>query len=400
LEVTASVKGLSNGLDQYSNGDEPYGIVVFSHLRWTFVWQRPQQFISRFAVRHPVLFVEEPIFDLQDGADPKLELTNVAQNITVACPHLSPTDTEESRQYPITRDLIKQAISVLNGSGEFDCPLLWYYSPMMAAWSLEYFRCRGVVYDCMDELSQFRGAPANLVKNEQRLLRAADIVFTGGFELWLKKQRHHENVHFFGCGVEYEHFAQAQDPTTPVPDDMRAVRRPVLGWFGVIDERMDYDLVARVARLRRDWSLALIGPVVKIDPAALPQAPNIHWMGQRDYTALPAYCKAFDVCIMPFAINEATEFINPTKALEYLATGKPVIATPVRDVIRQYTDTIYIAETPEEFVARAEEALQAPDKRRRRRGIERAKSCSWENTVEKMSQLINEAIKVEQASAL
>jgi glycosyltransferase involved in cell wall biosynthesis len=365
---------------------------VFSHLRWNFVWQRPQQFLSRFAERHPVLFVEEPDFRLEDGAPPTLVIETAGERITTATVAF-PTTMRGSHEVPaIMRELTKRAIDTVNTEGDFDNPLLWYYSPMEAAWSLGEFPGRAVVYDCMDELSQFRGAPPELIENEKRLLKAADIVFTGGYELWTKKSAQHSNCHFFGCGVEYDHFAKAQNDMTAIPEDVRDLKRPIIGWFGVVDERVDYDLLRKAAEMRPDWSFVLVGPVVKVDPASLPQADNIHWLGGRDYKVLPNYCRAFDVCMMAFALNEATEFINPTKALEYLATGKPVVSTPVKDVVRQYSDTVLIASTPEDFVACIERALDHPDTDMIRRGIEKARDAGWERTVERMQDLIGEAV--------
>jgi glycosyltransferase involved in cell wall biosynthesis len=262
---------------------------------------------------------------------------------------------------------------------------------MEAGWALGHFENSGIVYDCMDELSQFRGAPAELIENEKKLMNAADIVFTGGYELWMKKSKQHPNCHFFGCGVEYDHFAQAQNDQTRIPEDLKEVPRPIIGWFGVVDERMDYDLLKRAAELKPDWSFVIVGPVVKVDPYSLPTGPNIHWLGGRDYKELPNYCRAFGVCMMPFALNEATEFINPTKALEYLATGKPVVSTPVRDVVRQYPEMIQIAKSPEDFVDCIERALKQPDQAMIRKGIERAREAGWERTVERMKDLIGEA---------
>src|SRR5438270_3257327 len=207
---------------------------------------------------------------------------------------------------------------------------------MDSSWSLGHFENRGIVYDSMDELSQFTGAPRSLINNEARLMEHADIVFAGGYELSLKKKKNHDNVHFFGCGVEYDHFAQAQDDSTIIPPDIDFMARPILGWFGVVDERVDYNLVGEMARMRPGWSFAMVGPVVKVDPNLLPHFPNLYFMGQRDYSVLPNYCRAFDICMMPFAINAATQYINPTKALEYFATGRPVISTPVKDVVNQY----------------------------------------------------------------
>jgi glycosyltransferase involved in cell wall biosynthesis len=369
-----------------------FGIVAFSHLRWSFVWQRPQQFLSRFATEHPVLFFEEPDFCLPEGSTPMLAIETVGDQITAATPKFAHDARGTAAVVPTLRRFLNDAIEQVNTDGAFDAPLLWYYSPMEAAWSLDYIEGRGVVYDCMDELSQFRGAPKELVDEERRLMSRADVVFTGGYELWMKKSRQHPNTHFFGCGVEYEHFSKAQDPRTPVPDDIASLPGPVIGWFGVIDERVDYDLLQEMAALRPEWSFVMVGPVVKVDPATLPQAPNLHWLGGRDYKILPDYCRGYDVCMMAFAINEATEFINPTKALEYLATGKPVLSTPVADVVRQYQDLVYIERDAQGFIDRIEEFLTNPDTDRIQRGIDKASSCSWESTVSQMQNLIDEAI--------
>ena len=369
-----------------------HGIVVFSHLRWGFVWQRPQQFLSRFAKKHPILFVEEPFFDVKEGGAARLEIHAVMPNVTVACPHCPASWATDPSLPDKLRAWANEAIEAVNDSGDFDAPLLWYYSPMDSAWSLGHFPNRGVVYDCMDELSQFTGAPKALVQNERRLMDHADVVFTGGYNLWTKKREQHGNVHFFGCGVEYSHFAQAQDADTVVPPDVDFMPRPILGWFGVVDERVDYAMVGEMARMRPDWSFAMVGPVVKVDPNLLPHSPNLFWLGGRDYGVLPNYCRAFDVNMMCFALNAATEYINPTKALEYLATGKPVVSTPVKDVVRQYSDLVEIADTPEAFVAAAERALQSPDRDRIAAGVEKARASSWESTVATMQGLIRDAI--------
>ncbi len=369
-----------------------YGIVAFSHLRWGFVWQRPQQFLSRFAKKHQVLFVEEPFFDLPDDVEPNFILHGVMPNVTVMAPHFAPSWTRRPELQVELRALVRRALDRVNDDGAFDRPLLWYYSPMDASWSLGHFENRGIVYDAMDELAQFNGAPPALRANEARLMEHADVIFAGGYELSLKKRERHDNVHFFGCGVESDHFGLAQDTSTMVPPDIDFLNRPILGWFGVIDERVDYAMVGEMARLRPQWSFAMVGPVVKVDPNLLPHYPNLFWLGQRDYSVLPNYCRAFNVCMMPFAINAATEYINPTKVLEYLATGRPVISTPVKDVVRQYTDLVDIVRTPEEFIDAAERAMRNPNHARIERGIEKARQSSWESTVSKMQLLIDQTI--------
>ncbi len=399
-EITAGQSELSTespasvAMEDHRTTDR-YGIVVFSHLRWGFVWQRPQQFLSRFAKKHPILFLEEPFFDRAEGAEPELMFHNVMPNVTVACPHCPGSWAGRKDLPKVLLSWAREAVSAMNENGAFDRPILWYYSPMDSAWSLGHFENRGIVYDSMDELSQFTGAPRSLIDNERRLMHYADVVFTGGYELFLKKQKLHPNVHFFGCGVEYSHFSKAQEANTAIPPDVDFMRRPILGWFGVVDERVDYGMVGEMARIRPDWSFAMVGPVVKVDPNLLPVFPNLYWLGGRDYQVLPNYCRAFDINMMCFAINAATEFINPTKALEYMATGKPIISTPVKDVLRQYSDLVDIAKTAEEFVIIAERMLNHPDKQKIARGIERAKRSSWEGTVATMQGLIKDAISTD-----
>ncbi len=371
-----------------------YGIVVFCHLRWGFVWQRPQQFLSRFAKKHPILFIEEPFFDKPKGAEPDLQFHRVMPNVSVMCPHIGEEWNHNPKLPQQLREWTREAISRMNESheGAFDKPLLWYYSPMDSAWSLGHFENRGVVYDCMDELSQFTGAPKQLIDNEKRLMEYADVIFTGGYEMGEKRKKIHNNVHIFGCGVEFSHFNKAADPSTNIPPDIDFMGRPILGWFGVVDERVDYAMVGEMARARPEWSFAMVGPVVKVDPNLLPHSPNLFWMGGRDYQQLPHYCAAFDVCMMPFAMNASTQYINPTKGLEYMATGKPIISTPVKDVVRQWSDIIHIVKNTQEFLNAVDQVIQRPDKARLEKGLALARASSWENTVKTMQTLIKEAI--------
>ncbi|HWB54415.1 MAG TPA: glycosyltransferase, partial [Tepidisphaeraceae bacterium] len=369
-----------------------FGIVVFCHLRWGFVWQRPQQFLSRFARKHPILFIEEPVFDQPEGAEPDVQCHRVMPNVTVVCPHVSASWNRNPKLPEKLRQWTQQAIERMNDNGEFDNPLLWYYSPMDASWSLGYIPNRGIVYDCMDELANFSGAPKALIENEKRLMEYADVIFTGGYEMGEKRKKVHPNVHIFGCGVEFKHFNKAQDKSISIPPDIDFMARPILGWFGVIDERVDYGMIGEMARKRPEWSFAMIGPVVKVDPNLLPHSPNLFWMGGRDYQQLPNYCAAFDICMMPFANNASTQYINPTKGLEYMATGKPIISTPVRDVVRQWAGIVYIAKNADEFIAAAQKVLENPDQDRIGKGLELAKKSSWESTVAAMQDHIRTAI--------
>ena len=371
-----------------------FPLIVQSHLRWDFVWQRPQQLLSRMAATAPVLFVEEPIL-LDDVRAERLEITEPVPNVFRAVPRLPGyLRGDYDRSVATVRALVQQAIDKHGPlAGRFSNAVQWFYTPMPAPAMLGAFNELGVVYDCMDELAQFRFAPSDLGARERLLLENADVVFTGGYRLYESKRRFHSNVHFFGCGVDAAHFGAARAPETAVPADVPADGRPVLGYYGVIDERLDYGLIGRLAVECPDASVVMVGPVVKVDPRDLPQAPNLHWLGQREYAQLPAYVKGFDVCLMPFALNEATEYINPTKTLEYMAAGRPIVSTAVADVVRNFTPVVAVAGSPDEFVALVRRAAESPDAALIARGLEQATAASWETTVARMRALLDGAVR-------
>jgi glycosyltransferase involved in cell wall biosynthesis len=362
-------------------------------LRWDFVWQRPQQILSRLAAHTRILFLEEPIF-LDDLSTARLDISVPFANVFRAVPYISGKLRNDPDKYPaIVRSLVQDALS--DGGklkGLFVNPIQWFYSPATAPAMLGAFNEVGVVYDCMDELAQFRFAHPDLPRCERLLLSTADVVFTGGHKLYDAKRRYHRNVHFFGCGVDVAHFAKACSPETPIPPDIANLPRPIFGYFGVIDERIDYDLIAKLASACPDASVVMIGPVVKVDPATLPQAANIHWLGRREYSELPSYVKGFATCLMPFALNEATEYINPTKTLEYMAARKPIVSTAIADVVRNFTPIVRVARSHEQFIAFAARAAKNPDLVLLGEGVKKADQASWENIVSEMGRLIDAAI--------
>jgi glycosyltransferase involved in cell wall biosynthesis len=292
----------------------------------------------------------------------------------------------------VVRTLAQDAIAG-KLSGLFANPIQWFYSPVTAPAMLGAFNEIAIVYDCMDELAQFRFAHPDLPRRERLLLANADIVFTGGRKLYDAKRRYHRNVHFFGCGVDVAHFGKARLEETVVPADIAELPKPVFGYFGVIDERVDYELVARLAAHNPTGSVVMLGPVVKVDPASLPQAHNIHWLGKREYGELPAYVKGFDVCLMPFALNEATEFINPTKTLEYMAARKPIVSTAVADVVRNFTPVVRVAKSAAEFISLSGRAARNPDLVLLAEGLKKAQGASWDAIVDRMQRLISAAIE-------
>ncbi|MGH8501805.1 MAG: UDP-galactopyranose mutase [Gammaproteobacteria bacterium] len=333
-----------------NGGTIPATMICFSHLRWDFVYQRPQHLMARFARLMQVYFFEEPVAD--EGARPRLDVRKTPSGVTVVTPRL-PAGLDAAAATSAQRKLLDE----LCLEHAVRDPILWYYTPMSRAFS-EHLRGSALIYDCMDELSAFRFAPPELREQESALLRRADLVFTGGYSLYEAKRKQHPRVYPFPSSVDVSHFATARGAMDD-PPDQAAIARPRLGFFGVIDERMDVNLLAAVADMRPDWHLVMVGPVVKIAPADLPRRPNIHFLGGKQYTELPAYLAGWDVALMPFALNESTRFISPTKTPEYLAGGKPVVSTPITDVIRHYGDieAVRIAKTPEEFVSAIEAAL-------------------------------------------
>ena len=368
--------------------------IVHSHLRWDFVWQRPQQILSRLAQRSHVLFVEEPVY-LDDIPAARLDVSLPLPRVHRAVPMLPGTlRGEYDASIAVIRELVRKQVAADGPlGGAFDRPVQWFYTPMPAPAMLGAFNERAVVYDCMDELSKFRFAPTELVDRERYLVAAADVVFTGGYKLWQAKSRHHGNVHFFGCGVDVDHFARVRSEDLALAPELAKLDRKVMGYFGVIDERIDYDLLAKLAHENSDAELVMVGPVVKVDPNGLPQGPNIHWLGQRQYAELPSYVKGFDVCLMPFALNEATEYINPTKTLEYMAAGKPIVSTAVSDVVHNFTPVVTVAESDDDFVTATAAAMQNPDATMIARGVEQARANTWESIVARMERIVREALR-------
>lgn len=335
-------------------------ILCFSHLRWTWVWQRPQHLLTHLARQGGgrIFFIEEPLPRDEDHADaprPSWHYEEVAPGITRCVPRCDaawPFFLDEEGADTRTMRQLLEALIRHHAVAE---PIAWVYTPL-ALPLLRDLRPRAIVYDCMDELALFKGAPPELRSREEALLRCGDVVFAGGRGMYEARIGRHPHVHLFPSSVDQAHFARALDPTTPVPSDARP-GTPTLGFYGVLDERLDRELVAAVAVLRPDWSFVLVGPVAKIAPGDLPRRANLHYPGQRDYAELPGYLKGWDVCLMPFALNDATRYISPTKTLEYLAADKPIVSTSVPDVVAGYRGVVRFADDPAAFVAQCAAAL-------------------------------------------
>ncbi len=379
-----------------TNLPSEYPIIVHSHLGWDWVWQRPQQFLSRFSKLHQILFVEGPL-PSEEVTVPTPEMREVTEfpNITVLRMKMPASRWNDGAWVDKERRKLVQEVLAGPLGLRFRDPVQWFYDPMAVTAFAGHMDERAIVFDCMDQLSQFKGTPKELIRRERELLAIADVVFAGGPKIGRDKIKYNANTHSYGCGVDIKHFGKARLKSTKVPADVANLPGPVFGFFGVVDERMDYDLVAKLADAYPHGSVVIIGPMTKIDPAAVPQRPNLHWLGGRDYQQLPSYVKKFDVCLMPFAINEATEYINPTKALEYMATERPIVSTPVEDVVLQFTGVVKISQTSDEFIKLCGEAAQSPDQAAIKRGKMLSERNSWESIVEAMEGHIADALEEE-----
>lgn len=367
-----------------SNSLKPL-LVCFSHLRWSFVWQRPQHLLSRAARDYRVLFIEEPL--PCPSGEPHLDLSYGPGAVTVAVPVL-PAALGPAQQIAARRQLVEDLLEQMGSR----IAISWFYTPM-ALDAFRHIESDLCVYDCMDELSAFLGAPPDLKKYESLLFARADIVFTGGRSLHEAKRGRHHNVHCLPSSIDAAHFRQARAAGTAEPADQASIGRPRIGFFGVIDERMDTGLLANLADLRPQWHFVMVGPVAKIDPATLPCRPNIHWLGPKQYEELPSYLAGWDLGFMPFAMNDATRLISPTKTPEFLAAGLPVLSTPVTDVVRAYGEPgfVEVAGNAEDMATKASNLLG----RRRTRWLARVdrllNEMSWDATWQKMSQELERA---------
>jgi Glycosyl transferases group 1 len=369
----------------------PYTIVAFSHLRWNFVYQRPQHLLSRLAATHRVIFVEEPEFDAEVPA--RWERTSPHPNVTVYRPR---TPVQAPGFHPDQLPAIEPLMAELSADLGDANVLVWLYTPMALPLALS-LDPHAAAYDCMDELSLFAGAPPELLGLEEQLLEYADVMFTGGPSLYRAKQSRHPNVHCFSSSVDADHFRLRDDVGNEVSEaeDQVELPHPRLGFYGVIDERLDLEIVRRLAEAHSEWQIVLVGPVAKIEPARLPRLPNIHYFGQRSYEELPRYLAGWDVCLLPFARNDATKFISPTKTLEYMAAELPIVSTPITDVAEPYGHIVYLGATPEEFIAACETAMRSSPEERARRAAEMRQvlaGTSWEVTVSAMERLLTKAM--------
>jgi glycosyltransferase involved in cell wall biosynthesis len=361
-------------------------VVVFSHLRWNFVYQRPQHLMSRLARRWRVVFIEEPVLNADRT---ELEIFRPSPGVEVWRPHVTgDAPGFHDDHLPALQRLLADAMRK-HAVTEY---WVWFYTPMALPLAAG-LSPRGVVYDCMDELTAFKNAPRQLVQRENALFKMADLVFAGGRSLYSAKKGRHPDVHCFPSSVDARHFSTA----TADHPLQAGIARPRLGYCGVIDERLNLDLIDGLARARPAWQIVMVGPTAKIEAAALPRHPNVHWFGQQSYEDLPAFISGWDVCLMPFALNEATRYISPTKTLEYMACGRPAVSTSIKDVVEPYGHLVSIADRSDDFIAACDLILQRSPEEHDRHAQALSKivaRTSWDATAQAMGELIAHSDKV------
>jgi len=368
----------------------PANLLCLSHLRWDFVYQRPQHLLTRFSDMFNTYFLEEPMHDAKGKA--YLDLSKRLPNLWVVVPHI-PSGLSKAEEKLVMKQLMDDFMEDEDG----DDFLFWYYTPMALSFT-EQLNPGLVVYDCMDELSLFKNAPAELKDLEKRLMAKSDVVFTGGHSLYEAKKHQHANIYPFPSSIDKSHFVKARTNKVQ-PADQAQVSGIKLGFYGVIDERFDITLIKAIADARPNWSFMLIGPVLKINRKLLPQNENIHYLGQKTYEQLPAYLSGWDVALIPFMLNDSTRFISPTKTPEYLAAGKPVVSTAIRDVVNPYgkNKLVHIGYTAEDFIEAIELELNNKNNKQWLSKVDSFLSKnSWNTTCASMITCIQNSIKDKQ----
>lgn len=342
---------------------ETTDLLVFSHLRWDFMFQRPQHLLSRHAKYRRVFYFEEPVFGMTEL--PRLHLRETSENVLVVIPYL-PSHIEPEKIEAAMNDLVDELVY----EEELIDYTIWYYTPKAIGFTQQ-LQPQAVIFDCLNELSLLKGSPEALIQQEKELMKKADVVFTGSQSLYDAMKALHHNIHPISSSIDYEHFSQARQKLIE-PDDQINIPHPRIGFYGVIDERFDVDLLLKIAEIRPNYHFIVVGPVVNIDPRILPRRNNIHYLGKKDYHALPLYLAGWDCAMMPYAHNESTRYISPAKTLEFLAAGRPIVSTSLPDVVCPYGNQrlVQVADTPEDF-------LDAID-----RGMSNKKDPEWLDRVD------------------
>lgn len=378
-------------------------IICFSHLNWDYkLFQRPQQLMLRLSRHFNVLYINYHSFwhfirDLI--SEKKIYNLIVNDNLIVYSPFALPTFKKRfSSIIQLNKRLLPFFVKRRAEKLKIEKPILWLYHPRYVN-VIGKFNEALVIYDCMDDftslLSHYEDRDEN-ARNESELLKRTDIVFGGGYTMVEIKRHLRNDVHVFPSAVEIDHFKKALLSNTSIPDDIKDIKSPVLGYWGAIDERIDHKLLKGLAERRPDWSIVLLGPICGFTPDELPylkNMKNVFWLGPKEYAMLANYAKKFDVCLNPFVLTSEGKHLSPTKTLEYLACGKPVVSTPIPDVVRFFNGMVVVANGLEKFEMAIERCIKGDDELKRQKRVAFTEGKTWDNTVEKMKEIILNAIE-------
>jgi len=378
----------------------PY-LIVFSHIRWNCIYQRPQNLMSRLAYHYRVLFIEEPIYEQTVSRYPTLEYSCQGPNIEVLTPRTGvPTAGFNQQQASILAPLLEEYL-LANCIEDY---AIWFYTPMAYSF-IDYLQPKAVIYDCTEIDSERDEDSMEWREMEEALVDHADTIFTSGPSLYDSKRDIHPNVHCLPNAVDMVHFSperllQTSHSSTDVAQLQEKIGFPRLGFFGVIDERIDFDLLAKVAEARPDWNIVMLGPIKNVNESELPKYPNIHWLGMHSYERLPYFLATWDVCFLPYIVNDLTGFINPCQTLEYMAAEKPVVSTAIPDIAAMYEDVAHFVHTPKQFIEQCETLLShtAVERSALVSGMLTAVwRMSWDNAVESVRRELDQHLRTGQS---
>jgi glycosyltransferase involved in cell wall biosynthesis len=360
----------------------PADLIVLSHVRWTDAWQRPHHVVSRLARERRTWFVEGPS---PGGHQPPRLVTLADGDVTRAWLEPPPTgEGDGDAAGPETVETYRRLLPGLVGPADGD-RVVWLCTPLALdiAGALD---PTVLVYDvAIDELLSLRGVPQGVALAQKEALARADVVFTASPSLHRSViEQGRPDAHLAPGGVDPAHFAAARRPRTDRG-------RPVAGYVGPIDERIDVALVAALATALADWEIRIVGPVGGIDPAALPRAANITYPGPVPYAALPEVMADLDVAVMPLAVGAAPRSTNPTTALEHLAAGLPVVTTPVPDVVTQFGTIVDVADDAGAFALACVRALGQSRRRHRNRVAQLLRRHDWDAVTAGMAAVVHDA---------
>jgi glycosyltransferase involved in cell wall biosynthesis len=315
-------------------------------------------------------------------------LVQVNPNLHVASPPAVPLPGVPGVER-LNRTLLTASVRHFARRAGLERPILWTFLPTTVTLVGRLGESR-VIYHCVDEYAAFAGVPREAFRRmEHDLVRRADLVITSADSLCQERRRLNPSTFFVSHGVDVAHFSRTLDPEMAPAPEVRGLPGPVVGFFGLLAEWVDLEMIREMARRRPDWSFVLVGKAT-VDTAALRAMPNVRLLGQKPYASLPAYCRAFDVGLIPFKRDELTEKANPLKLREYLAAGLPVVSSDLPEV-RKYKDLVHLANGADGFIAAVERALRERSETAARARVDAMKHESWEARVEEISELIEGA---------